>query len=95
MTIKASSLIDGGVPIGAAVFLEESQPDDVTIRGRRYLKSGLVEDDESLFDTSFFTVKSIFNDNLETSSYGADFIVDVALIVMLIEPLCIHLFHLR
>ena len=43
MALRLSALAGGGVTIGQAVFLEDTQPSDLTIYGRRYLQSGNVE----------------------------------------------------
>jgi len=56
--LRTSSLAGGGPSIAQAVFLEDTQPIDVTIYGRRYLQSGYVETDTTTFDTSIFTDKS-------------------------------------
>jgi len=59
--LRTSSLAGGGPSIAQAVFLEDTQPIDVTIYGRRYLQSGYVETDTTTFDTSIFTAKSLLN----------------------------------
>ena len=59
--INTSVLAGGGVLVGQAVFMEEDQPTDLSVYGKRYLQSGNIETDTNLFDTSIFTAKSLFN----------------------------------
>ena len=70
MALRLSALAGGGVTIGQAVFLEDTQPSDLTIYGRRYLQSGNVETDTSLFDESIFTLTAGVSSNAETSGFA-------------------------
>lgn len=69
-SINTKNLEISGVTVGKASFLEDEQPSDVTINNRRYLQSGLIEIDESLFDTSIFTGKAISSGSVETHPLG-------------------------
>lgn len=69
--LRLSILAGGGIELGQAVFLEESQPVDLTVYGKRYLRSGNVETDTNLFDTTLFTSKKIGALTSRTSQFGA------------------------
>lgn len=70
MTIDSRALVASGVEIGQAVFMEESQPVDLSFFGRRYLQSGNIETDTSKFDTSIFTSKTATGTVDQTSGFS-------------------------
>lgn len=70
MALRLSALAGGGVTIGQAVFLEDTQPSDLTIYGRRYLQSGNIETDDTLFDTSIFTSRHEVNKVIHTTTFA-------------------------
>lgn len=75
--INTSVLAGGGVLVGQAVFMEEDQPTDLVVYGKRYLQSGNIETDDSLFDTSIFTAKTIGTLTSRTSQFGSSNITAV------------------
>lgn len=77
MPIYSSELINGGVLIGQAVYLEDTQPTDLTIYGKRYLRSGSIETNTANFNANVFTSKKSISEVSRTSGFGASNINDV------------------
>ena len=77
MAFYSSELINGGVLIGQAIMLEDTQPSDVTIYGKRYLRSGNVETNTANFNTNVFTSKKAISEVSQTSGFGASNINDI------------------
>lgn len=58
---RLSAIAGGGVELAQAVFLTEGLNPDITINGSRFLQSGFIETDDTLFDTNVFTGKRLSN----------------------------------
>lgn len=77
-TIDARALVPSGVEISQAVFMEEDQPVDLSFFDRRYLQSGNIEPDTSLFDINIFTAFTALNFSIEDVGFGANLFNGVA-----------------
>lgn len=71
MPINTRDLSTSGSTIGGSVFLEDLQPADITIHNKRYLQSGNVEGDTSLFDTSIWTGTIALPGTVESGPFGS------------------------